>query len=244
MSASIAFPMYDILPAATDALANAVLRHFPDAHFQRPKELLSHWRDDDMLLSQTCGYPLVTLLPEVQVVGQFHYTAPGCEAGNYRSKLLVRQEDEGKTLVDYRGRVAAANSSDSQSGYHALRNSLGHDDRFFQSIVWSGSHRRSLALLQSGKADIAAIDCVSLTLFELYLPQVLSGLTTIGETALTPGLPLITSKHTSAATLATLREVLGSLAKEKEIAEPLLIGGFSPASRRDYDVILKASSCA
>lgn len=244
MSANIAFPMYDIQPAATDALANAVLRHFPEAHFQRPNELLSHWHDNDLLLSQTCGYPLVTLLPEVQVVGQFHYTAPGCEAGSYRSKLLVRQEDEGRTLTDFRGRVATANSHDSQSGYHALRNSLGHDDRFFRAIVWSGSHRQSLALLQSGTADIAAIDCVSLALFARYQPQVLSGLVEIGETALTPGLPLITSVHTSAETLATLREVLSRLAREKEVAEPLLIGGFSPASRRDYDVILKASSCA
>jgi len=244
MSANIAFPMYDIQPAATDALAKAVQRYFPGARFQRLGDLLSHWRDADLLLSQTCGYPLVTLLPDVQVVGQFHYTAPGCEAGNYRSMLMARREDAGQSLADFRGRIAAANSPDSQSGYHALRNSTGHDDAYFRSIVWSGSHRQSLALLQNGTADLAAIDCVSLALFERYLPQALSGLKAIGETALTPGLPLITSKHTSAETLATLREILGRLAKEKDIAEPLLIGGFSPASRRDYDVILKASSYA
>lgn len=244
MIGNLAFPMYDIQPAATDALAKAVLRYFPQARFQRPTDLLSHWRDDNLLLSQCCGYPLVTLLPDVQVVGQFHYAAPGCEAGNYRSTLMVRREDAGRSLADFRGRVAAVNAPDSQSGYHALRNSLGHDDTFFQSLVWSGSHRRSLALLQNGTADLAAIDCVSLALFARYEPQALHGLTEIGKTALTPGLPLITSKHTSAETLAALRNVLEELAGEKKIAEPLLIGGFSPASRRDYDVILKASSYA
>lgn len=244
MPANIAFPMYDIHPPATDALAQALQRHFPGLHFQRPTELLSHWRDDTVLLSQTCGYPLVTRLPNVQVVGQFHYTAPGCVAGNYRSKLLARQEDKGQTLNDFRGRVAACNAPDSQSGYRALLNGVNHDAAFFHSIVWTHSHRLSLRALQTHTADIAAIDCVSLALFERYDPQLLSGLTVIGETALTPGLPLITSEKTSAETLAALRVALSQIAVQKDVAEPLLIDGFSPASRRDYDVLLTASSSA
>lgn len=137
---NVAFPMYDVNPAATDALAAAVLRRFPAAHFQRPADLLSHWQDDNLLLSQTCGYPLMTALEDVQVVDCFHYTAPGCEGRNYRSGLVARQTESGKTLT-------------------------------------------------------------------------------------------------------ALREGLAEIASEAEIAAPLLIGGFSPASRRDYDVILKASSC-
>lgn len=244
MAGNFAFPMYDLNPNTTDALAEAVRRFFPDARFQRPTDLLAHWRDDDLLLSQTCGYPLVTLLPEVQVVGCFHYTAPSCEGIDYRSLLVARQSEKGKTLRDFRGQVAACNSPDSQSGYHALHNSVGHDETFFRSIVWTGSHRQSLNALQHGTADLAAIDCVSLALFARYEPRALSGLTVVGETALTPGLPLITSRHISAHTLEALRAALNDIASTPEIAEPLLIGGFSPASRRDYDVILKASSYA
>ncbi|MCS2159791.1 PhnD/SsuA/transferrin family substrate-binding protein [Scandinavium sp. H11S7] len=243
MTGNIAFPMYDVNPAATDTLAAAVLRHFPNARFQRPADLLSHWQDDNLLLSQTCGYPLMTALNEVQVVGCFHYTASGCEGINYRSRLVARQTEAGKRLDDFRGQVVACNSPDSQSGHHALRNSVGHDDTFFRSIVWTGSHRQSLSALQNGTADIAAIDGVSLALFARYQPQALKELTVVGETPLTPGLPLITSRHTSAQTLNALREVLREIAGEAEITAPLLIGGFSPASRRDYDVILKASSC-
>lgn len=244
MAAKLAFPMYDVYPAATDALAAALLRRFPDAQFLRPVDLLPHWRDENLLLSQTCGYPLMTLLPDVQVVGQFHYTAPGCEGGNYRSFLLGRDADKLLTLANFRGRVAAANSPDSQSGYHALRNSIGHDDDFFSAITWTGSHRQSLSAVQHGAADIAAIDCVSLALFARYEPQAHAGLAVIGETASTPGLPLITSSRTSKETLAKLRDALSEIATEREIAEPLLIGGFSPASRRDYEVIITASSYA
>jgi ABC-type phosphate/phosphonate transport system substrate-binding protein len=244
MAGNFAFPMYDVNPTATNALAEAVRRRFPDARFQRPTDLLAHWHDDDLLLSQTCGYPLVTLLPDVQVVGCFHYTAPGCDGIGYRSRLVARHSEKGKTLRDFRGQVAACNSPDSQSGYHALHNSVGHDETFFRSIVWTGSHRQSLSALQNGTADLAAIDCVSLALFARDDPQALCGLSVVGETALTPGLPLITSRHTSAHMLDALREALDEIAREAKIAAPLLIGGFSPASRRDYDVILKASSYA
>jgi ABC-type phosphate/phosphonate transport system substrate-binding protein len=244
MAGNIAFPMYDVNRIATDALAKALQQRFPDAQLQHPADLLAHWQDENLLLSQTCGYPLVTLLPDVQVVGHFHYTAPGCEGGHYRSLIVVRDADKHKTVTDFRGHIAACNSPDSQSGYHALRNYLNHDDTFFRSIVWSGSHRQSLKTVQNGTADLAAIDCVTLALLTRYEPQALSGLSIIDETTLTPGLPLITSRHTSAQTLAALRQALREIAEDKKLAEPLLIGGFSPASRREYDVILTASSGA
>jgi ABC-type phosphate/phosphonate transport system substrate-binding protein len=244
MAGNIAFPMYDVNHIATDALAKAVQLRFPDAQFQRPTDLLSHWQDENLLLSQTCGYPLVTQLLDVQVVGCFHYTAQGCEGRNYRSLIVVRDANKHKTVTDFRGRIAACNSPDSQSGYHALHHHLAHDDTFFRSIMWSSSHRQSLNAVQNGTADLAAIDCVSLALFTRYEPQALAGLSVIGETELTPGLPLITSRHTSAQTLEALREALRDIAEDDKIAEPLLIGGFSPASRRDYDVILTASSGA
>lgn len=86
-------------------------------------DLLNHWQQPALILSQTCGYPLVTQLPEVQVVGCFHYTAAGCEGSHYRSFLVTRSEDRPLTLADFRGRRAVCNSPDSQSGYHALRKS-------------------------------------------------------------------------------------------------------------------------
>ncbi len=66
-----------------------------------PGDLLAHWRQPTLLLSQTCGYPLVTQLPEVQTVGCFHYAAPGCEGRRYRSLLVVREADSHRMLGDF-----------------------------------------------------------------------------------------------------------------------------------------------
>ena len=39
-----------------------------------PTDLLQHWCDPDLLLSQTCGFPLMTLLQQqVQLIGVFSY---------------------------------------------------------------------------------------------------------------------------------------------------------------------------
>jgi ABC-type phosphate/phosphonate transport system substrate-binding protein len=100
-----------------------------------PADLLSHWRQPDLLLSQTCGYPLVTLLPEVQTVGCFHYSAPGCEGIDYRSLLVARAADNARSLADFRGRRAICNSPDSQSGYNVLLKMvapLAREGRFFR----------------------------------------------------------------------------------------------------------------
>lgn len=198
-----------------------------------PAHLHRHWRDPSLLLSQTCGYPLVTALAgRVQVVGAFRYTAPGCSGIDYRSELLVRRDDPGRTLEDYRGRVLAFNDRASQSGYHALRSRvapLARGGRFFGHAIESGAHRASLALLRSARADIAAIDCISLAGFRRHESARLAGLRVLGSTASSPGLPLITSMATSPAELGALRRALAAACANPDLAaarEALFIGGF------------------
>ena len=203
MSNLLAFPMYAVDQANTRALWLTVKRllvargvsvdrvpGWPESN------LLTHWQQPELILSQTCGYPLVTLLPDVQVVGCFHYTASGCEGIQYRSFLVVRAQDRHLTLEDFRGRRAVCNSADSQSGFHALRKKVA-DDNFFSQTTFSGSHRQSLIDVKHGVGDIAAIDCVTWALLQRHQPDLLEGLAVIDRTPLTPGLPLITSHHTS-----------------------------------------------
>ena len=84
MSHSVNLPMYALHPPENQALEAAVRELLlargiaVSSPSSPPADLLSHWRQPDLLLSQTCGYPLATLLPEVQTVGCFHYSAPGC----------------------------------------------------------------------------------------------------------------------------------------------------------------------
>ena len=169
MSNPLAFPMYAINRADTDALWRAVQhllaeRGVPVSEGVPDDSLLAHWQQPGLVLSQTCGYPLMTQLPDVQVVGCFHYQAPGCEAFYYRSLLVTRAQKRSRTLADFRGRWAVCNSADSQSGYHALRKKvapLAPDGHYFARTTFSGSHRQSLIDLKEGKGDIAAIDCVT-----------------------------------------------------------------------------------
>lgn len=104
-------------------------------HVWPPPDLLMHWQEDALLLSQTCGYPLVTQLDKVQTVGCFHYQAPGCEGIGYRSLLVTREEKRGKALGDFRGQRAVCNAIESQSGYNALRNMVAALSGFL--LRWS-----------------------------------------------------------------------------------------------------------
>ncbi|MBF2789275.1 MULTISPECIES: phosphate/phosphite/phosphonate ABC transporter substrate-binding protein [Enterobacter] len=247
MSNLLAFPMYAVDRADTRALWLAVkgLLAARGVSVDRDpgwpeSDLLTHWKQPALILSQTCGYPLVTQLPDVQVVGCFHYAAPGCEGSQYRSFLVVREEDGHLTLADFRGRRAVCNSADSQSGYNALRKivtSLASGGPFFAQTSFSGSHRQSLIDVKRGAGDIAAIDCVTWALLQRHEPERLAGLAIIDHTPLTPGLPLIASPNTSPETLNAIRDALHELVdapEYREVRDAVLIDGFSVVTREAY----------
>jgi len=243
-------PMYDADPGAVDAWWQALARALQaeglgdvPRSLARPVDLDAHWRDPRLLLSQSCGYPLVTtLLASVQVVGGFHYTAPGCAGLSYRSELVARVDDA-EAIAAYRGRVAAISSLDSHSGCNALRGlvaPLARDGTFFGDRLISGSHRGSLAAVRAGDADIAAIDCVSLAGFRRHEPERLRGLRVVGSTARAPGLPLVTSRLTSPAELGALRRALHAACGDPALADvraALFIGGFEVVSAQAWQVI-------
>ena len=208
-----------------------------------PSDLDAHWRDPRLLLSQTCGYPLMTrLLDDVQVVGAFQYTAPGCSGIHYRSELVARVDDA-TTIEGFRGRTAVVNALDSHSGCNALRGlvaPLALDGRFFGDWWVSGSHRKSLAAVRSGRADVAAIDCVSLAGFRRHEPDSLTGLRVIASTAPAPGLPLITAASTPPHDLQSLRGALSAVCLAPalaEVREALFIGGFEVWPASSWQVI-------
>jgi len=210
---------------------------------EQPQDLPQHWQDPGVLLSQACGYPVSTLLHgKVQVVGAFHFDVPGCEQANYSSSLWVRKEDAAKPLLAFHGAVAACNERHSQSGYHALRSAVARfagDGRFFSQVVFSGAHRQSARLVAGGKADIAALDCVSAYFLSRQEPEVFSRLAAIGFTAPMPGLPLITATATPPATLAALRRALAASIEAAELEHTrsaMRISGFSVLDAQDYRI--------
>ncbi len=216
-----------------------------------PDDYLVHWREPGLLLSQACGYPLVTALTgQVRVVGAFHYDVPGCDGILCRSQVVARAEDRAATLADFRGRRVAFNGTDSQSGYNSLRAlvaPLAHDGAFFASHLETGGHLKSVMAVRDGRADIASIDCVSLAEFRRHTPEATHGTRVLCETAAYPGLPLVTSAATGDATLATLREVVAQAVADPQLAalwQALFITGFEPVDEAAYRPIVAMQEAA
>ncbi len=234
--------MYDLpeLRGATDALwtalAGALHARGVDgvpAALCRDRALPSMWLDPELLLSQTCGYPLVRALAgRVQVVATPRYRVSHCEGSWYRSLVVVPRASRAAALADLAGAVCAVNEPDSHSGMNSLRAlvaPLAGGVPFFGSVVWTGAHRASLELLARGEADVAAIDCVSLALFERALPHLVAQVRAIDITAACPGLPIITRAGASRDQIEAMRAALADVMADPELAgarDALLLDGF------------------
>lgn len=195
------------------------------------------WQRPDLLFSQTCGYPFThEFAGKLKLVATPHYAAPGCDGPFYCSILFAREHHP---LPEFRGRIAAFNNRDSMSGMLALKlmfSPFAKDGHFFSRAVETGGHLASLAALQSNKADVAAIDCVTVAYARRYRPQVLEGLVEVGRSPQVPGLPFVTI----AGNIAKLRQALADVFADEslaEIREAMLLEGFSLLTEADYAVI-------
>lgn len=211
-------------------------------------EAMTHdaaWRDPRLLLAQTCGYPLMTKLQgQVRMVATPVYGHPGCEGALNGSFVIVQAGTAITSVADLRGGVAAINDWASNSGMNLLRHTAAPhavDGRFFSGVVESGSHRASLALVAQGKADVAAIDCVTFGNLARFAPELVAGVHILTETAKTPGLPLITRAGASDAEIALLQNALDDLARDP-VAAPLRdalgLRGFAVLGESAYDAVL------
>ncbi|CNI45329.1 ABC-type phosphate/phosphonate transport system%2Cperiplasmic component [Yersinia enterocolitica] len=254
----ISLPMYGVQPQDVQFFGQLLLQQLhrhgvttPDQQLVWPSDLLRHWHDPNLLLSQTCGFPLVTLLQQqVQLVGVFSYQSPYCTAEYYRSLVVVRADEKGETLADFRHRRVAYNSIDSQSGYNALRaliTPLAINGRFFSHALASGSHYQSIEMIRQQQADIAAIDCISFALLQRANPSAVAGLKIIAQTEAAPGLPLITSLSTSSEQMIQIRQAISDTVNGSEATSAkntLLIKAFSVLPWSAYDVIKQMQATA
>lgn len=244
MNRLAALPMYNVTPAlAADwrALLDDVLRAV-DPHARSVEagdDLHALWRSPDLLVSQTCGYPLVSDLYEhVQLIATPQFDAPGCTDANYSSVLITRGDAAFNTLADCRGARAAYNQDDSNSGMNVFRHAvapLAEGGRFFSAVLRTGSHLGSLRAVAENRADVAAIDCVTFAFIRDGLPELARQVRAIGSTAAAPGLPLIASRQVPAPTVEALRSALEEArAAQPERAKRLRLKGFSTLTLKDY----------
>ena len=253
MSAS--FPMYDWpeIRAATDAwwrgLAEALraegLENVPDT-LLRDVDMQELWAAPDLLISQTCGYPLThSWSGRLMPVAVPHYNVEGCDGADYCSFIVVRRDAAAQDLEALRGCTAAYNSEDSQSGYSALRAvfaPLAQSGNFFGATVRSGGHLNSLQMVASGEADVCAVDAVVWTLARRYRAELCAGLRALARSPSAPGLPYVTSPGVSGDDLQRIRAGLRAAFDAPALSDvraDLFLCGLSEVSTDKYERILQ-----
>jgi ABC-type phosphate/phosphonate transport system substrate-binding protein len=253
-------PMYDLpeLRTATDAwwsgMAAALRRAGIDAvpdQLTRVYNVATVWRGPNLLLSQTCGYPLVRDMAGIlQPVATPIYNAPGCDGPNYSSAIVASAEQSADDISALRGGVCAVNGRDSQSGYNCLRavlSPLAEGKPFFARVIETGSHARSLEMISRGEADVCAIDCVTHTLLSRHRPQALANTRILGYTSHAPGLPYVTQASANLDLVYRLRDGVMAAFADPAMAgvrETLLLVGAEVLDVESYEGILAMEAAA
>ena len=206
-------------------------------------ELLTLFRAPALLLSQTCGYPLMTQLRgQVQVVGRPRYEWQDSSAGTHCSVIVSRDTDPRRALVDFKGSRGVINDRHSNSGMNLFRHRLAplqQAGRFFASVAISGAHQQSLSWVREGWADLASIDSVTFAYLARYAPGDVAGLRIVARTALSPNLPYITALSTGPAGAERIREAMNlALQQLPHVSATLGLQEVLPASEADYQVVL------
>lgn len=260
MAACASLPQYDLpeLRGATDAWWAGLARHLRDAGLTdvpdilaRPADAEALWRDGDLLLTQTCGYPLMTELRGILVpVAVPVYDCPGCDGAQYRSMIIVAESWPGRTLDELRGMRVAVNNANSHSGMNALRHSfapLAEGGRFFSDVMLTGGHAKSAEAVRDGRAAVAAIDCVTWALLSRHRPEALRGLRVLALTDPAPSLPYAVRCGLAADDRLRVRAALFAAAADPLLSEPrsaLLLSGFEDADTELYGRMLEMQDAA
>jgi ABC-type phosphate/phosphonate transport system substrate-binding protein len=238
-----ALPMYDLpeLTQANDELWAAIGQRLRNdgvqgvpTHLTRGLPLDALWTDPVLLLSQACGYPLMTTLSgQVRVVSTPRYRAQGCKGPFHRSAVVVRITDRAAALADLAGRRLALNDERSGTGMNLLRAliaPLARGRPFFSQVKVTGSHLASAEAVARDSADLAALDCVTWAHLQRLRPALTAQLRVLTWSAHSPGLPLVTARDTPAATFTAMTRALGEIARDpalKTVRRELLVEGFS-----------------
>ena len=215
-----ALGMYDFpwTAPANDMLWQAIAARLGAAGLSAPEELTREIDPHDlsasgrMAFGQTCGYPFITeLYRHAALVATPIYDFPGCVGAAHCSFLVAHEANARQELADFRGARAVINARDSNTGmnlFRAMIAPLAGGKAFFGEVEISGSHAASLDAVAAKRADLAAIDCVSLGLIERGRPELADKVRVVARSPMSPGLPFIISNALAPTYLAALRVAL------------------------------------
>jgi ABC-type phosphate/phosphonate transport system substrate-binding protein len=232
------------------ALRQEGIGDVPDALW-RGDDYRMPWTQPDLLLSQTCGYPLTHELREkISLVATPCYSAEGCSGPNYCSVVIVHDDNRAAELSDLQGSSCAINNRNSQSGYNALRAlvaPISSGGRFFSDVKVSGSHLNSIAMVHNREADVAAVDCVTYALLKRHRPSALTAIRTLCLTPHAPALPYVSRANAGSDLLQKIRRGLQAACSDAALSncrETLMIREFQFLEASAYECIIEMETAA
>jgi len=211
----------------------AALGYGPET-LTRDGDLHAIWQSPDLLFAQTCSLPFRALLhPDITLIGTPDYGLEGCPPGYYNSQIVVRIDAPETGLGELPDQRFAYNGALSQSGWagpmhHLLQAGVG-----FGEFVETGGHYASAVAVAEGRADMAGIDALTLSLIGDHAPEISAQLQVIDTTVPTPALPYITAAGRDPAPIAAaIRSAISDLAPDDRKA--LRLNGLVDIPVADY----------
>ena len=246
-----ALPMYDLpeIASANDALWLSIAASLRARGVEAPERLdrgdpAALWSSPRLLFGQTCGYPYMKSLRDaVVLIATPEYSFPGCEGAWRRSFVVCTVRDPRRDLEAFRGAVAAVNGWDSDSGMNLFRATIApiaRRTRFFAAVIVTGSHLASLEAVADGRAELAAIDCVTFGLLQRLRPSLVERVAVVAESPPSPGLPFVAAAGLPDATVVAVRDALFAALAHPGLAESLGALGLAGArltTLADYERI-------
>ena len=232
-------PMYHRpeLIEAHEALWGLIRDNLRKSGIHCPDELdydageMDAWSSPFLFFSQTCGRPFKNHLSErVTLIGTPDYGLQGCEPGYYRSAYVIHKNDARTELKDFKKAKFAYNDDGSQSGYFVTNN-------YFENQICSGSHIKSAKMITDQKAEIAAVDAVSLKFMHKY-DDFAKDIKVLEWTKPTPTLPIIAYKGADQSEFyGAIQSAIASLSTEYR--EDLSLNGLVFIPKETYFAELK-----
>jgi len=224
MSKQASLPMYN-LPEMQDsneafwqALRERIAARGLDAYgvdFDPGRRPVPDGIGSEVLLTQICGYPLFKhFRGQGIMLATPCYAMRGCEGPNHSAFFMVRIDEPGQRLEDFRGRVFGCNSLKSNSGMNLPRLSLARIAKgrpLFREVLLTGGHVQSLERLIDGTIDLCSIDCVTWGFIERFRPELAKRVRVLEATVPSPSLPFATAAATPSDEVAVLRAALDDL---------------------------------
>jgi len=133
----------------------------------------------------------------------------------YQAYIIVPRDKPWKELKDLRGQQAAYVDADSLTGRAYLRHRLvemgERDDRFFKSIVYTGSHDRSIEAVARGIVDVATVDHLILDMMAEQQPELLDKIRIIERSQPYGAPPVVAPRGQDHELRASLKKALASI---------------------------------